>query len=1027
MKPFPTIAVPHKDIIEDKLTMDVFAADLWEVFKGRAPEEYQDSDVFFKKTYQTNGLRSILEISQKRLKGEGGDPVIQLQTPFGGGKTHTLIALYHKAQEINAKTVVITGTAFDPKEVTIWEEMEKQLTGKVEKLKGQTAPGKEKIRDLLMGNQPVLILVDELLQYATKASGIKVGDSNLASQLLAFLQELTEAVSTTEKAQLILTLPSSNMEHYDEGAEILFSKLQKISGRVDWMFTPVEDEEIYPVIRRRLFNKIDKKEAAKVVDEYMEYAENENMLPETIAKSEYKKKFLKSYPFQPEVIDVLYKRWGSFPEFQRTRGVLRLLSLVISSLKTSKNSLIRLSDFDLSNENIKRELIKFAGSQFDSVVASDITAVDSGAKYVDKNIGSSYLSYSIGTKIATSIFLYSFSGNQSGKAGASSREIKLSCIETEIPSSIIGDALTKISERLFYLHLTDRRYFFLNVPNITRMHLTRKAEVSEKNVIEEEKELLKSVLGKKTFDIYQWPKRSNEIPDTKKLKLIVVRDKGNMGEFMENYGERPRVYRNTMLFLAPFESEKPAFDDFVKGMIAWNLILDDPITKLTPEQKGDVKDKIKVAEKDSKENIRNLYRLVYVPTRDGLKELDLGRHAYGMDTPLDYDIKDRLKGEDEITEKLAPIVLREKYLRDKKYVETKNILDSFYKTPGADRITSENVLKDAIISGVKKGLFGLGSLEEDEKIQCISFEESCTPYLQECEIMIDAGVCNELVNQPEDIEITSSEIKDLHLRSKNFVETSLILNTYVRKYKNNDEEEIKEHLVNAIKDGVKNGEYGLGQFADGEIECQIIENDCYPFLALNEVIIKPDLCKESDKNGEGKTEDNPVYKSPSSFKVRNTYLKDRDYVKTKDIFKSEVKDYEEEEISSKVKKVLATGVREGLFGLGELDEGIPKCNFFKEDCEPELDDLEIITKPGLCDGEESNTYKELELEFEVAVEKVPDIMRMINFLREPFDGVKATTEFKISAKNGEMPIADYDRIKETFEQLNIKITKEKKK
>ena len=1025
MKPFSTVAVPHKDIIEDKLTMDVFAADLWEVFKGRAPEEYQDSDVFFNKTYQTRGLKNILEISQKRLKGEGGDPIIQLQTPFGGGKTHTLIALYHKAQELNAKTVVITGTAFDPKEVTIWEEMEKQLTGKVEKLKGQTAPGKEKIRDLLMNNQPVLILVDELLEYTTKASGVKVGDSNLASQLLAFLQELTEAVSSTKKAQLIVTLPSSNMEHYDENAEVLFSKLQKILGRVDWMFTPVEDEEIYPVIRRRLFSQINEGEVAKIVDKYMEYAENENILPETMEKSEYKKRFIKSYPFQPEVVDVLYKRWGSFPEFQRTRGVLRLLSLVVNSLKSSKNSLIRLSDFDLSNENIKRELIKFAGSAFDAIVASDVTSIESGAKYVDKNIGNSYLSYSIGTKIATSIFLYSFSGNQGGKAGASAKELKLSCIETEIPSSIVGDALTKISERLFYLHAQDGRYFFSNVPNITRMHITKKEDVSEKSVIDEEKELLKSILGKKTFDIYQWPQKSNEIPDTKKLKLIVLKDKEKMEEFIESYGERPRVYRNTMLFLVPLESETHAFNDFVKGMIAWDLILDDPLTELTPKQKAEVKDKIKIAKKDSKEYVRNLYRLVYIPTKDKPKKLDLGRHAYGMDTPIDYEIKDHLKSEDEITEKLAPIVLREKYLKGKKYVETKNILDSFYKTPGADRITSDNVLKDAITAGVKKGLFGLGILEENEKIKCTSFEESCTPYLQEGEIMIDATVCNELINQPEDIKITPSEIGDLHLRSKDFTETSLILNAYIRKYKNNPEEEIKKHLINAIKEGVKDGDYGLGQLVDGEIECQIMEKDCYPYLSLNEIIINSDLCKN---NSHDKPEnDDKNYKAPSSFKIRNIYLKDLDYFKTSDILKSEVKNHDSKEVATKIKEVLATGVREGLFGLGELNEGKAECNFFKEDCEPELGDLEIITKPGLCDGEESNSYKELELEFEVAVDKVPDIMRMINFLREPFDGVKATTKFKISAKNGEMSIADYDWIRETFEQLNIKIIKERKR
>ena len=99
MKPFSTIAIPHKDILEGRLTMDVFAANLWEVYKSRAAEDYRDSNTFFRKTYLTEGLKSLLGIAEKRLKGEGGDSIIQLQTPFGGGKTHSLIALYHKAKE----------------------------------------------------------------------------------------------------------------------------------------------------------------------------------------------------------------------------------------------------------------------------------------------------------------------------------------------------------------------------------------------------------------------------------------------------------------------------------------------------------------------------------------------------------------------------------------------------------------------------------------------------------------------------------------------------------------------------------------------------------------------------------------------------------------------------------------------------------------------------------------------------------------------------------------------------------------
>ncbi|MGB9831375.1 MAG: AAA family ATPase, partial [Fervidicoccus fontis] len=152
MKAFKRIARPNEDIMNGRLTMDVFAADLWQVVKGEAPLDYQDAAMFFRKTYMTKGLSNIIELAKKRLEGKGGNAVIQLQTPFGGGKTHTLIALYHKAKEWDVKTFVFVGTSFDPREVKPWEELERQLTGKVELTKGDIAPGKEKIVNILSKN-----------------------------------------------------------------------------------------------------------------------------------------------------------------------------------------------------------------------------------------------------------------------------------------------------------------------------------------------------------------------------------------------------------------------------------------------------------------------------------------------------------------------------------------------------------------------------------------------------------------------------------------------------------------------------------------------------------------------------------------------------------------------------------------------------------------------------------------------------------------------------------------------------------
>jgi hypothetical protein len=742
MRPFTTVAVPHDDIFKDKLTMDVFAADLWQVYKGTAPAEYQDPREFFRKTFLTKGMSYLIDVVRKRLEGGGGDSVIQLQTPFGGGKTHSLIALYHKAKtEFNAKVVVLSGTAFDPRETFLWEEIETQLTGKVEILKGNISPGKEKLRKVLENHQPLLILMDEVLEYTIKADGVKVGNTTLGDQTLCFMQELTETLSTLSNAVLVFTLPSSLLEHFDEKGEKRFQQLQKFVGRMEKVLTPIEDEEVAHVIRKRLFKYVDESLAEEIIQDFIDYAEREGFLK--MDKVLYKQRFKASYPFQPEVIDVLYKRWGSFPTFQRTRGVLRLLALVVKSLKDANLPFISLGDIDLSNEEIRRELIKHIGSEYDSVIAADITSSNSGAKKVDASLGLSYLSFRLGTKIATTIFMYSFSGGP--EKGATLSEIKLSCARPEFQSSIIVEALEKLRNTLFYLSDSESIYLFTNKPNLNRILLIKMDGISEARLIEEEEHLLRQVFKKSEhFDIYICPKHTRDIPDTEKLKLIIMESNNPImiKEFIETYGERPRVYRNTMIFLCPLEGEKNKFLDMLRKKLAWEEIEKDKNLELTPDQKERVKNNIKTLNEDIKERIKSVYRIVYLPNKDEPERIDLGAPTYIGKKEYTDEIYIRLKEEGKILEKISPHLLKEKYLKIKDYVQTKNILDSFYKIPGELRIKSKEVLAKAIKEGVRLGEFGLGYLENG-KIECKYYKTDVEPYFEETEVLIKKELCKE--------------------------------------------------------------------------------------------------------------------------------------------------------------------------------------------------------------------------------------------------------------------------------------------
>ena len=763
MKPFHTIAVPHRDILEGNLTMNVFAADLWETYLGRAFPEYKDPNLFFKKTYITEGLKNLLDVVENRLKGHGGDPVIQIQTPFGGGKTHALIALLHRARQLGSKCVVLSGSSMSTSQ-TMWGEIEKQITGETVAvtLKGDVSPGKESLKKILKPKAPLLILVDELLEYTTKAAGISVKDSTLAAQTIAFTQELTEVAGTLDKICVVISLPSSVLEHYDANAEKMFNQLQKVSGRLEKIYSPVRDSEISQVIRRRLFSNVDLKKCESNISEFLEYAEKEGILPARMEVSEYKEKFIDSFPFLPDVIETLYHRWGSLPTFQRTRGVLRLLSLIIYSLRESGKPYISLADFDLSNDEIRREFVKYVGNEFDSVISADITEKDSGSKKVDEFLGKSFRGLKIATRAASTIFLYSFSGGI--ERGCHLGEIKRSATTIDNPSSVVAEAVEQLKSNLFFLQNINDKYLFLNQPNLNRIVLTKIENIKDKEVIELEDELLKKQMIGDKFKIYPWPSTAKDIPDTQELKLVVMREKnsGLMNNIIERKGESPRVYRNTIFFLTSLETERSSFLEAIKRRIAYEYLDVDKTLNLSDGQRNEIRNYLKKDAESLKDAIRRFYRLVYVPVKGGFKEIDLGIPTYGESTSVDHDVYDKLKSEEEVLENIVPVVIKERYLGDKEYVKIQQIYDSMLKTPGQARVISLSKIESAVKIGVKQGQFALGEINTDGKVICTAFEEDVTIPIEEMDLLVSETICKEQF-QSRRIVVPSLQTKPIKL------------------------------------------------------------------------------------------------------------------------------------------------------------------------------------------------------------------------------------------------------------------------
>jgi len=790
-QPWWRVAVPHKDIREGQFDETVFAANLSDVVHGNAPPDYQSPSVFFKKTYVTKGIANLLSNVNGRLSGGKGDAIIQVQTAFGGGKTHSLLALYHffnnagkvgksaalseiiksssiKKTAINVKIAVFVGTSADPKGKTLWGEIADQL-GSYSFLReydrDKVSPGKDKILELLNKDGPVLILIDELMEYATKAAAVKIGNSTLLAQTLAFVQELTEAVAVSKDCVLVFSLPSSVLEQFDqEAAEALLTTLQKISGRIERIYTPVEGEEVYEVIRKRLFDEygdpaIRKELAEELSRTYRELGEE---LPPEAKEARYREKIVAAYPFHPELVDLLFDRWGSLPQFQRTRGVLRLLAEVVSDLykKEDLSSLVLPSNVDLSNSAIRRELVKQIGNEYESVINADICGTASNSSRINNEMGSEYSKYKIATGLSTAIFLYSF-----GKRGVSAQRIRLAFLRDGMPHSIskvVTEALTKMVEELWYLHTDEARtsYYFVSQPNLNRIIVDKSESIADANIEEYTRQILDKISGS-DLEVYMWPKTSGDIPDTKRVKLVLLdpshayASKSStqfLTELYENYASSYRTYRNNVLFLLIDKIEYEGAGKAIRRLLALRAIKEDRfITQTLSEENRRMLDG-KLKESDQEVSVRLAACYKHLVKGIASTQLDLGLPPIGERLNISRRVRDRLKEEEMLLDRVAPKLILEKvFAKEDDRKKIKDIWESFFRFTQLPLLENENVLRNAVLQGVKNGTFGL--LQDDK----LFFEEDA-PYTSYTE---DSFIVRQSVVQamrPEGLERGSSPL-----------------------------------------------------------------------------------------------------------------------------------------------------------------------------------------------------------------------------------------------------------------------------
>jgi len=759
MKAFQTISVPHKNIVEGNLTMNMFAVDLWDVFKERGSAFYADQVLFSRHSYQTGTLTTLYENLEKRLHQQRGDPLIRLQAPAGGGKTHALIALYHRAKEWKIKPVVFVGTACRASD-TLWGVLEEQLTGRQERFVGHIAPGRELLRDLLSNQPPVLILIDEILQYVTKAATIQIGESTLAAQTLAFLQELVEVMNELTHVALVVTLPTGSLGRYDETAAWFFGQFQKILGRMEKIYTPIQQHEVVHIIRQQLFASLDLDALNELLDDFLDNDHQASLLPAGIQSPVYRKRFETSYPFLPEMLDVLFRRWGSFSDFQHVRGLLRLLSLIVSSCQTQALPYVSLANVNLADQHIRHELLRYVGLKFDDVILTDILAEHAGAKIVDAMLEQDGEGEGIGTRVAQTIFLYSFSENS--EPGASVGAIRRHASSFNITASAVDRALEQLNTTLHYLHDHQHTYLFRSELNLNRMLLTKMEYIEDHALEELEKELLKKCFPGEGLEVLYWVDNHSDIPDNPSLKLVIMktRDEEFMRQALAFKGKTPRVNKNTLFFLTPLDSTPDKYRDLLRQLLGWGMLLADSSQHLSDEQRKSIKGHWKNVELALSEAIQTYYRVLLVPEAGALKECDIGTASQERQQPLDKTVYARLVSDGAIVEHVDPLLFKERYLREKPFTFTDYLFRWSTTTLGAVRVAGRHVCENAIKDGVKKGIFGLGVLQ-GKKLVCHAFQEDVWQVdFSDDEIIIREDLCVVSPAAHEELSLSDTSLLD---------------------------------------------------------------------------------------------------------------------------------------------------------------------------------------------------------------------------------------------------------------------------
>lgn len=768
LKPWRMVVQPHPDVARGQYAQAEFAADLAQVLAGTAQKEYSDPVEFFRRTYLTQGLLDLLTTGIRRLCGEGGDPVVQLQTSFGGGKSHSMIALYHLVggglrlsdlaggDELAARVgnidlpvanrAVLVGTALkvsEPRQYpdatvrTLWGEMAYQLGGVdgyriVESADvASVNPGSDTLVELLEMTGPNLVIIDELVAYARNVYGVSTQPSGSFDSIMSFIQSLTEAVKRASDSLLLISIPQSKIEIGGDGGFATLEILANTIGRIESVWKPVSAVESFEVVRRRLFaSEIDYAARDAVITAFMDmYTANRQEFPSSVSEMDYRKRMTDAYPIHPELFDRLYQDWSTLERFQRTRGVLRLMAAVIHALwvRDDQSLLIMPGSVPLDSDGVKTEMLHYLPEGWSAIVDTDIDGPQSRPYAIDGAVPS-LGRYQAARRVARTIFIGSAPSVAAQSArGIDELNIRLGVVQPGEQSPTFGDALKRMRDQLTYLYSDPigNRYWYDTHPTVNKMARDRAQAVSDGDIEALIVERLKKI--KNTADIFTGvhaaPLSPSDVADEQRTRAVVmppdarhkrgdeasaaIREIKSIFEYKSNgTSKNPRIYRNTLVFIAPDESDYDALQSAVRDYLAWKSIDEEQeFLNLDAVQRRTVKDNRERADGNIDLRLQTTYSWLIVPEQpDPTGPVRWEAHRISGEDSLYLRAMRKIKQSELIIGAWSPDILRQTLdaflWRDRDHITIKQLWDYLTTYVYLPRLRDQQVLLEAIQAGI---------------------------------------------------------------------------------------------------------------------------------------------------------------------------------------------------------------------------------------------------------------------------------------------------------------------------------------